>query len=660
MDIPKIIATAGKNNKKPLIEAMAKSVEGQINNKKEALNVYMDLDIGLKEIRFQAFPYQAGCENRFHYFGANPSAAKQVYAVRSANDFLKYWTGSTKGIFQNMLDGYLNDGELKDELSAAREAGLFDETGPKNLKQKDGSPAVFQIVGKEFQIEGQKAGAEAVLASLLGTGSGQQIMLVIPRIINGTKTCVISQHEDYTAAVAKTFEIPGGSRGVCHICGAEKPNINTLEYSTKFIRDGISKIFITKKINYARDFDKKKHQDNYAICWDCYQNILHGEKMVMQDCITSISRQPCLFLFEGLTKEIDYSEVPKLKDDIDLIFNPKDSEKWFDDFDNAMEDLKINDLFEFHMIFYDRNPGKSFSVKKTIESVSNIRFVQVNEAFAQTTKILKEDLPHFSLGKLYYMYPLRTDTHGKLINGKGLLDLYNSILKGEPLSRASVFALAREAIERGTNELNSSQIRNYNNLCDLPWLKQKYPQNTQDIYTKRIVALYTAFFHALQKLNLLNKEVWSMDVKSNEAVPDCFADVEEYLQRIGYHDLQKGAFYIGILVHYVGYLQYKQDHKTKPILDKINYGGMTGGAMVMLYQELINKTRQYKRYASLSYCELLISQIQKFLPDKHSLNQLSPDENLFYLMAGYGFEVGRKYKKQDAETIKEDKNDDKE
>ena len=149
MDIPKIIATAGKNNKKPLIEAMAKSVEGQINNKKEALNVYMDLDIGLKEIRFQAFPYQAGCENRFHYFGANPSAAKQVYAVRSANDFLKYWTGSTKGIFQNMLDGYLNDGELKDELSAAREAGLFDETGPKNLKQKDGSPAVFQIVGKD-------------------------------------------------------------------------------------------------------------------------------------------------------------------------------------------------------------------------------------------------------------------------------------------------------------------------------------------------------------------------------------------------------------------------------------------------------------------------------------------------------------------------------
>ena len=63
MDIPKIIATAGKNNKKPLIEAMAKSVEGQINNKKEALNVYMDLDIGLKEIRFQAFPHPL--QNRY-------------------------------------------------------------------------------------------------------------------------------------------------------------------------------------------------------------------------------------------------------------------------------------------------------------------------------------------------------------------------------------------------------------------------------------------------------------------------------------------------------------------------------------------------------------------------------------------------------------------
>ena len=85
--------------------------------------------------------------------------------------------------------------------------------------------------------------------------------------------------------------------------------------------------------------------------------------------------------------------------------------------------------------------------------------------------------------------------------------------------------------------------------------------------------------------------------------------------------------------------------------------------MIKLYLELMNKTRQYKRYASLSYCDLLSSQIQKYLPDKHSLNQLSPDENLFYLMAGYGFEVGRKYKKQDAETaetIKEDKDDNEE
>ena len=87
-------------------------------------------------------------------------------------------------------------------------------------------------------------------------------------------------------------------------------------------------------------------------------------------------------------------------------------------------------------------------------------------------------------------------------------------------------------------------------------------------------------------------------------------------------------------------MQYKQVHKTKPILDKISYYGMTDKEVLDFYLELQAKGRQYKNILEKSGSILVFEQIEGCIARNLSLpnsEKLTEKENVFYIKTGYSF-----------------------
>ena len=102
-----------------------------------------------------------------------------------------------------------------------------------------------------------------------------------------------------------------------------------------------------------------------------------------------------------------------------------------------------------------------------------------------------------------------------------------------------------------------------------------------------------------------------------------------------YVDEQKRAlFLLGYLVGEIGNAQSATGHKTKPILDKINFQGMGVDKLIRLSNDILEKLMQYDK---LQYNEDSYSALKSLL-DNHIANwNLSNQENVFYSLSGYAF-----------------------
>jgi len=93
-------------------------------------------------------------------------------------------------------------------------------------------------------------------------------------------------------------------------------------------------------------------------------------------------------------------------------------------------------------------------------------------------------------------------------------------------------------------------------------------------------------------------------------------------------------FLLGYMVGNIGNSQNSSGHKTKPILNKINFQGMTVQSILRLTNEVFEKMIQYK---ILKYNESLFYHYKKMI-DSYSQNwNLTNQENVFYILSGYSY-----------------------
>lgn len=663
MDLPKLLADSAVNDSQGLISQIIKP-PNKLKGDKEKCLLDLKLNLDNRSIIFEVEKaYQEKrSERQYYYFGNNQAAGSQFFAVREMSGMGNYWIGRMKGIFTNLLE-FLGQGELYELLKECQDANLFDAHGL-NLQKLDNAFRDSKIVVQKkannkivnVQYQDTLYTLEQWINLICDCSSKQQIILIIPCIIKDGKEYVISQHPDYLNAIERFLQGKDTAKkkkssSVCHICGKWTDSIDTKAFSSKFDRNSVSKIFITKKVNYAPDFNQKLHQRNFAICKECYEKWFAGEKTIMSEYHLNIAGENAVVLFEGILKPLDHKLYEGFKNRIDFAFDYKKIKEWTEEFAEVILEEQEIQWYEFHIIVFHTD-GKSCAVKKTIESISNIRFEEVLRAFSQARRMIHtlEQPFYFSLASLYHMIPIKTGKKREQLNVGRILELYAAIINGNAVSANSIWDYYVEAMDIGNKKLRASKIDNYLNLYQLKELRSKYQGNAsgREFFFKQMCWEYMALIKTLQILGILDKEVFHMQTQESEQkiiaeLSPILQEKEQFLEKHGFCVEAKGLFYLGAMTYVIGQMQYYQDHPNKPVLDKISYTGMSKKDILYLYEEVMMKFKQYQPAMHRKSKEWLIRSFELYsnmaaqylgnFPEKSmSYNE---HEALFYIMSGY-------------------------
>lgn len=120
-----------------------------------------------------------------------------------------------------------------------------------------------------------------------------------------------------------------------------------------------------------------------------------------------------------------------------------------------------------------------------------------------------------------------------------------------------------------------------------------------------------------------------------------------YINDMGYSEQETALFFLGYLIGEIGAKQIEgaQDFNAKkPILNKINFNGMSAKNLIELANEVFEKLDQYR---IRGYNEKIYTLMKKLL-DLHIKNwNLSDKQNVYYILSGYAFNTYKKitYKK---------------
>lgn len=111
-------------------------------------------------------------------------------------------------------------------------------------------------------------------------------------------------------------------------------------------------------------------------------------------------------------------------------------------------------------------------------------------------------------------------------------------------------------------------------------------------------------------------------------------EIKDYIKEMGYGEDKTALFLLGNLVGRIGTLQYN-DRKSKPILNRINYGGMDIRKVTRLYNEVYQAIQYEKMY--YTEVELIYSESTRLFGKYKEAWQLSREETLYYILSGYSF-----------------------
>ncbi|MCK4260191.1 MAG: hypothetical protein KAX49_14530 [Halanaerobiales bacterium] len=660
MNLPHVTARIGKSIAgNDLLTSLYANLKGKYREQDELYAVYLIFDLEKKSIYFdEVFPYTENTRKRNLFFGNNSAASAQYYLVREVSG-LHYLLGSVLNDLKMELEkNDMKDCELANILVDLDSEKLIHTTGKKgkgtvNLDKfiftYDNSKKDVKLFGdnKNIELDGNKINYEDFVKLAIGyEAKNKRLVMIIPKVVtkDGNEV-VLSKLESFKNLVLLNNNLVMNNKDtgnkksslICYICGEEKDDVKCSEYLTKLRRDGINKIFTTTTLNSAKMFEKKKYSESYSVCSSCYRDLIAGEKFINDKLQTRIANERTFLIPEGIINDFDYANVEKIKEGIDLCFNPRDAQIFTENIKEEHHYLNDDNWYNLNFIIYTTD-GNSVSVLQTIEDVSNIYFDKINDLLAE----ISDDMPFIqsmNLGSLYGMIPVRKNKSGEQLNVNRVLTFYKSILNKNPISSSTVFAYASEAYDKGVRQILKGNPTNYDNLG-----VRFYNENSLDFYFMRLSFKYIAVLQFLQNLNLLSKQIftkidgggWNMEEKKFN---NDFEAIKDFLETQGFTKEAKALFCLGTLIKKVATEQYKSKHKNKPILKKINFQGMGWKDVMRLYTDVVEKLRQYEKMTldnenimSLFHTNIGIMKAEDWKFDDH--------ENVFYIMAGYSFMVG--------------------
>ena len=424
--------------------------------------------------------------------------------------------------------------------------------------------------------------------------------------------------EDKTAAKPK----------LCYVTGELRADVGEPAFDNRY---SMNKMFVTTTKNYATGFDDKNFYKSYQAGSEAQLLLERGSSHLLKNYTVRIAGiDHCLVPQFRAEQDVDLNNLTtRLKAKSELLFSMTDQWK------NYLSDIRYNadsEIYWINFLGYESD-GNFFKTINIIKDVSKPHFETVLQVLRKVHNEMSEleganwvnvmthgkerKMFDFNFHTIYSLIPIRKEKEKR----NAALALFKSILECRPVYRETLFRHFSELIQCYRFE----RYAGYNIL----------PNTNFDFATRDAVFQYHAFFQFLKKIKLLDME--EKIIPSAATLEEKSTAINAFFDRMGYTDDQKALFYLGRVLGNVGYAQWKKDHKTKPILAKLNYNGMEAKAIMRLRLDLLEKCRQYN---ILSYFnEDAFSKFHDYFRLEGWNKRMKPDEALFFLLAGYSFKT---------------------
>lgn len=444
----------------------------------------------------------------------------------------------------------------------------------------------------------------------------------------------VAAHPDYQRFLLRqnsesAFE--GGFSGTCSICGT---GTEVTQDTTRFVM----KFYMTDKVSFASHFDAKNYYKAVTACKSCYQNIIIAEKWIHQHLRTRLGGFDVYVMPQMIWTEMEAIRLFRYLRAITREFNEvKNIASLREAESNIKERAEHMGVFEqnafiWNFLFF-RKSQSAFKVLTLIKDVPPSRIMEITKRTHETDDSRKKlEIPDnisFDLDQIYRLIPLRRDKKKGLLEYKKGLQLYSCIFSGLPMRKEQLYnsykllACMHHFESYGLYLFKKPNNPNYALMADtLKW---------------------NLFLLFLQKLNLIEGESTMITNEYDAYFPN---GVKAAFVELNYNEAQQGLALLGYVIGVIAYVQSEKENlKNKPILEKINYQGMSEEKVMRLFNEASQKIHQYRKH--IGYAERWLA-LGKKLYETGAHEGLTSDARVFYLLSGYSMNLLRS--KPTAET----------
>lgn len=598
---------------------------------KQQYIVGIDFDLAKKSLVFNLLA--EGGENGLskqklqeYLFVATEKGHRPQFSPTSSN--LSYLISQT---VPNLVEFLSEDSELKKLLQRVR--GLFFM----EIQEKGGKKSVFVLNNKfisdpsvDFEKKPEKL-KDAIsdyakeLAKLIAektTAPAKETIYTI--CVNGEP---VAGHPDYQRFLwqqnsESAFE--GGFSGTCAVCGtATEVTQDTTRFAMKF--------YMTDKVNFASHFDKKNYYKAVTACKSCYQNIIIAEKWIDQHLRTRLGGFEVYVMPQTIWGEMEAIRLFRYLQAITREFNEvkniaslREAERKTAERAERMEVFKQN-AFIWNFLFF-RKAQSAFKVLTLVKDVPPSRIMKITEVTNETDNSRRKlEIPDniaFDLDQMYRLIPLRRDKKKGFLEFKKTLQLYSCIFSGSPMRKEQLY-----------NYYKQLACMHHFESYGLYLFKKP---NSPDYALMADTLKWNLFLLFLQKLNLIEGESIMITNEYDAYFPN---GVKEAFAEFNYNEAQQGLALLGYVIGVIAYVQSEKENlKSKPILDKINYQGMGEEKVMRLFNEASLKIHQYRKH--IGYAERWLA-LGKKLYETGAHEELTADARVFYLLSGYSMNLLR-------------------
>jgi CRISPR-associated protein Csh1 len=424
--------------------------------------------------------------------------------------------------------------------------------------------------------------------------------------------------------------------GRCHLCAEERP-------VTGDFRRFRVKTYITDKTSFASGLVETGFMRCYVVCQECYLDLMVGDRLLEQQLETRLLRTPVFVLPEfALAGTLDYEAVMRRlrlvrqeATELDRLQHLRGTPG-----DLARVGKQRAELYAYLTLLFHEKQNMAVKVREVVAEVPPSRVQCVIRAMNQLNELAASEewaRPFHDeragwfpgLSGLLRTLPLRRQRGAPEV--RPALTLARHLLLEEPVDEQGLNA----AFLEGARAL-ASQHGGYW-LVPERWSRQSASPREVDAELRQFLNRTLALRLLVSKLGCVKRGGVAVDRQVLEPYRSAMQGLELDTQ-------QQALFLLGVLLGRVASRQYSDsDGSSKPVLEKVNYGGMSLPRLLTFVSELFDKMRQYRLLTQYSPAEneVLYSQAILLLTGERLRWRLTDQENVYFLLAGYAYETGR-------------------